>query len=272
MGKRITEQEKNHAVKLYRKGLSGKDVAEELDISSASVYNILDEKSVKTRTSAKTQKLELPLDEIIDLYLDQKLSTEEIAKKYNCGSETIRRRLHENNVELRDKAESLGGWNKGLTKENCESIARAAKKLSETRKQKFASGELVHWNEGNSCSEQVKDKISDTLKGRYLGADNPNWKGGKNTKNAQIRARYYGSRDYRKWRSHIFQRDNYTCQMCKKQSEGDIEAHHIITVEENPNKIVEKTNGITLCENCHRSIKGEEKKFELYFQSIVHYK
>lgn len=39
-----------------------------------------------------------------------------------------------------------------------------SKKLSETIKRKFQSGEIVHWNKGRTTSEEVKKKISDSNK------------------------------------------------------------------------------------------------------------
>ena len=40
-------------------------------------------------------------NEIIELYSKEKISTVELAKKFNCGETTIRRILKENNVEIR---------------------------------------------------------------------------------------------------------------------------------------------------------------------------
>ena len=53
------------------------------------------------------------------------------------------------------------GWNKGLTKENNKSILKG----SETAKKRYASGEIInHWK-GKHHKEEIKQKISEKLKG-----------------------------------------------------------------------------------------------------------
>lgn len=51
-------------------------------------------------------------------------------------------------------------WNKGLTKE----IDERVKKQSETLKNKYDSGELIHYNKDKKTSDEVKKKISKSIK------------------------------------------------------------------------------------------------------------
>lgn len=55
------------------------------------------------------------------------------------------------------------------------------------------------------------------------------------------------------FRSSVFKRDNLTCKVCgMKQTEVDLDAHHITDRSEMPNGGYVKENGITVCkEDCH---------------------
>ncbi len=67
---------------------------------------------------------------------------------------------------------------------------------------------------------------------------------------------FTSTKEYQKWRSDVFQRDNWTCQTCGKKSEIGkcvyLEAHHIKKWAYFPELRYEVNNGITLCKECHR--------------------
>jgi hypothetical protein len=46
-------------------------------------------------------------------------------------------------------------------------------------------------------------------------------------------------------------------------------AHHIRRVADHPELILELTNGITLCEQCHLGIRGREQEFVELFEGIL---
>lgn len=260
--------------KLYvDKKMSGKDIADELGyLAPQSIYNKLEKMGIDRRGMRECQKpFQISKNELIRLYYDEDLSTREISNKFDMNAETIRRRMIEYGIERKDKTRNFGGWNKGLTKENNESIKKQAKELSETRKRMFDNNELKHWNEGRKWSEEVKDKISNTLKGKLTKEKNPNWKGGYfNTEIGLERARLNGTRDYDKWRKYVFERDNYACQLCGKESEGDIQAHHIVPMKNNLSLCLDKKNGITLCESCHiHRVNNHEYEYKDYFEMKV---
>ena len=98
----------------------------------------------------------------------------------------------------------------------------------------------VGWNKG--------------LKGFRSGALNNNWKGGITPLNKKIR----GSLEYKQWRLAVFERDNYTCQLCgirNKKGLGrsvKMEADHIKPFSVYEDLRFDINNGRTLCVECHR--------------------
>lgn len=51
-------------------------------------------------------------------------------------------------------------WNRGIARTEEEKLIQ-----SKTMKKKYESGDIIHWNKGNVWSDEVKDKISNSLKG-----------------------------------------------------------------------------------------------------------
>jgi len=62
----------------------------------------------------------------------------------------------------------------------------------------------------------------DTIK-KFSGANCNFWKGGISTINARLRV----SAAYKKWRTAVFERDNYTCVFCGDNRGGNLNADHI---------------------------------------------
>jgi hypothetical protein len=71
--------------------------------------------------------------------------------------------------------------------------------------------------------------------------------------------------EYTKWVKTVLARDNYICQCCGKPSNADVEAHHLDGWNWCREKRYDETNGITLCETCHKNFhlqygKGDNTK------------
>lgn len=98
----------------------------------------------------------------------------------------------------------------------------------------------------HSIESRIKLSLSHTGK---FGILSSNWKGG--TSRA-YKTGYYSS-EYKAWRKRVFERDGYTCQKCGFHgSKGYITAHHIKSFAHHPELRFEITNGVTLCEPCHK--------------------
>lgn len=81
------------------------------------------------------------------------------------------------------------------------------------------------------------------------GPANPLWRGGAK--------RPHDSTEYREWRLKIFDRDDYTCQGCRRRCGAGVKvilnAHHIVPISVDKTKAFDLSNGLTLCLECHRN-------------------
>ena len=125
----------------------------------------------------------------------------------------------------------------------------------------WKKGNTPH-NKGCPCTEEQKEKIRKTLKGKYVRELNPNWKGDRDIKSL-VRA----SPEYKDWRLVVFNRDNFKCVSCNKIG-GDLEAHHVFGFAKifdifdikNMKDALDCvflwniSNGVTLCIDCHAKI------------------
>ena len=78
------------------------------------------------------------------------------------------------------------------------------------------------------------------------GRFNANWKGGITNKMKLARNKEVNI----KWRKAVFERDNYTCQLCGQKG-NTLHVHHMKQFSENYNRKFFISEGITLCEKCH---------------------
>ena len=102
-------------------------------------------------------------------------------------------------------------------------------------------------------SEEHKQKI----RLAHIGEKCNFWKGGITPINQLIRS----SAKYEKWRTEVFERDNYTCQVCGDNSGGNLEAHHIKSFADYPELRFIVSNGMTLCKYpCHSKTDNYKNK------------
>lgn len=148
---------------------------------------------------------------------------------------------------------------------------------TEKSKQKIrekALGRIGFWKDKN-LSQQTCIKISKNhrdCKGENnpmfgvhrFGKKAPNWQDGRTALMVLIR----NCQEMDKWRSKVFNYDNYTCQLCHDKDYHQIEGHHKIPI----NVILDLYNiknlkdalkcellwdyrwGITLCDKCHKEL------------------
>jgi len=107
----------------------------------------------------------------------------------------------------------------------------------------------IPWNKGVKGSTSVPRPISfkEYRRRAWTGKNNPNWKGGTSKKEKVIK----NSAAWRRWRKAVFERDNYTCQICHRRG-GRLHPDHIKPFSQYPELRFKVENGRTLCVACHR--------------------
>lgn len=103
-----------------------------------------------------------------------------------------------------------------------------------------------------NCGRQYRSKLVEERRKSY-------------TKHQLDRLARY-SKQASEWRKSVFERDDYTCQMCNKRG-GYIEADHIKPWAYFPELRYSRDNGRTLCRACHDTTKMSAKEMKkLYGQ------
>ena len=153
-----------------------------------------------------------------------------------------------------------GGWNKGLTKETDERVARnAAATSAGLMGVPKSPGHIVANSAGvteiwKNLEYRTKQIVA------HMGDKSWNWQGGIPSLYDLLR---HGSKS-KQWIKDVFTRDKFICQKCGKTG-CCLEAHHIkpfsvifienniTTYEEaiNCEELWDINNGITLCKDCH---------------------
>lgn len=112
----------------------------------------------------------------------------------------------------------------------------------------YEKGHKPYWF-GQPHSEETKRKISliQRLHPRR-GKDSPNYRGGGcQTERHSLMRRW----EYKEWRKAVFERDNYTCQICGQHG-GNLQADNVKPWWLYPELRFEISNGRTLCVSCHK--------------------
>ncbi len=167
-----------------------------------------------------------------------------------CGRELLGRNKSYCSTECRGKKQA---WNKG---KSGYSTKWRGGKHSEEAKEKMRQAAI-----GRKMPEEQRKKLSEALKGRIpknlktLDNSGPKshwWRGGITPEHEKVRK----STEYKKWRTAVFERDDYTCQEYNARSaEGHrvvLNADHIKQFALYPELRFDVSNGRTLCIDCHR--------------------
>jgi len=124
----------------------------------------------------------------------------------------------------------------------CAGLSVSTKIMVECKvcgKQYYARPDKLSKGEQKCCSLKCRNVL-------LTGSNNPAWKGGITPKIRLLRK----NKDMQNWRTEVFRRDGYTCVKCGEKK--NLNAHHIIPFSCDESLRFELSNGITLCEKCHK--------------------
>lgn len=182
-----------------------------------------------------------------------------------------------NSFGPKDRAKNLGTfaqkghtpWNKGLTKDDPRVALNNERRMATLKgnfprhwagkKRPEITGEN-HYLWGKKRDRKVVEKIVLAKRGKYRGEDSPHWKGGMGTERHKLMMQW----EYVVWRTAVFVRDDYTCQICNERG-GKLQADHIKPWALYPELRYAIDNGRTLCISCHRQTEtwGNSKIYRL---------
>ena len=94
---------------------------------------------------------------------------------------------------------------------------------------------------GKPCTEERRQKVSRAQKGEKHW----NWRGGL----TPIRVQLCNTNEYRKFRTAVFERDNYHCRKCG-QGSNKLNAHHLLGFADVTSRF-DPNYAVTLCIKCH---------------------
>jgi hypothetical protein len=96
------------------------------------------------------------------------------------------------------------------------------------------------------CNMKCKDKHNgELLKGENHHRWDPNL-------TEELRLERRKCKEYLDWREEVYRRDKYRCQCCGDDKGGNLVAHHILNFSEHEKLRTAISNGITLCDVCHK--------------------
>ena len=165
----------------------------------------------------------------------------------------------------KNRKSGSGHGNKGIVRslEFRQKVSASMKKLVKTPEHLAKISKALMGNtirgKGWHHPPEVCQKISEGMRGEK----NWNWQGGIYETNRDVRR----SPAYKQWRISVLKRDKYKCKLCS--SIEKLEANHIKRFSEYIELRFEISNGITLCNPCHKKIRGIEHTVEEMLTKLI---
>lgn len=91
-------------------GLSIREIAERYDCHNSTISRRLREYDIPTSGTNHGNAVQIPKDELVELYVDEGNTTYELAERFDCDPTVIERRLRWYGVETRHTSAGDGEW------------------------------------------------------------------------------------------------------------------------------------------------------------------
>jgi transposase len=195
------------------------------------------------------------IDEWGNLYLSGK-TISEIAKQYYTSAGVVQNWLLEKGVQMRRERTFSEEHKQNLSK-SCtgRESPNKGKPMSEEQKRKISES-----TKETMQTPEMREYISNTMKGKLSGNKHPSWQGGISYKYRKGLGPQYPAAFNKGLRSQIMERDNHLCQQCL--SSKDLTIHHIDYNKHNN----DPENLITACRSCNAKFNFDRDFWKLTFQ------
>ena len=220
--------------------MTQQQIADEIGGGIHNVGGMLDYYHIPARGRGRfnAQQRSSNADEIIRMYNDEHMTQEEIAKKFGYSRVHVCRILQERGVHTRVP-------NGTITHQEMSSItAEKIKYLIYKGMNQYQIAKHFNVSDVTICRLAEKFGIIEMVDG--FRCTTP---------------------EHREWRQKVLKRDKYTCQMCGSQY--NLEGHHIYPFHDYPERQFNVDNGVILCHECHKKIKGHEYDYAQQFLDIT---
>lgn len=201
--------------------------------------------------------------ELIDMYVSQKLTTRNIAKTFKCDKKTISRILKKYNIDLRHKrGKNFSGEKRYMLtalEDTGEKYGTNAIWLCQCDCGNYTTVTTNNFGTTKSCG------CLNFGEGHYC------WNPNLTDEDRQLRKAR--TRKMKNWSLDVFKKDNFTCQIC--ESYKNLNAHHLCSWDMYPELRYDINNGVTLCIHCHIAFhkrfgygNNDKAQFNLYLEAI----
>lgn len=185
-------------------------------------------------------------------YWDEELTTRQIAelaygKRKN--SPNIIGWMKKLDIPSRDRSSAVALQWKDNQQRRIETSERAKKNIGTNSKGREKLTAIMQTKEYREKASKAKMGAKNGMYGVY-GDKHPQWNANLTDEERIIRRAYP---EYTEWRTQVFERDKYTCQICGDNKGGNLVAHHLNGYHWDKNARVDINNGVTLCDTCHKN-------------------
>ena len=206
--------------------------------------------------------------DIIQLYIEEKMSTRQIGNLIGRDHKTVQAYLKNSGIQLRNKSEAKkNSWAitvRETKKYFCPLCNRERNRKSDICRECYISSsggeKSPSWSGGKphcqKCDKELstyglKTLLCRSCHDQVCGPEHWNWKGGSSSRNLN-------SKEYKEWRMAVFTRDNFTCRYCGDG--GYLHAHHKVRWIDSVELRYNIDNGLTLCKECHYNLHWGHKE------------
>ena len=187
----------------WDEGMSTPHIARVFGCSKRCVLDYMVEYGISRRTLSEAHlPIEMPHSVLEGMYCEQEMSMSEIGKHFGCAASVVRRRMVGYNIPRRTLSEARTGEKNPFFGKTHTADVRS--KLSSVHR-------------GKIIPDEQRRKMSESLKGKKMGAENPAWKGG-------IKYLPYCSKFNETFKESIRDKFNRTCFLCPTTEQEQLDS------------------------------------------------